>query len=86
MKQNYDRSIELLCPVCGGKTFSFDNEIEDGDVTCVECKNVFTREEINAANKENIEVNLNEIKKEVLGDIKKDLQSHFKNNKYFRIK
>lgn len=86
MKESYDRSVELICPVCGGKTFSFDNEIDDGDVTCVQCKRVFSRDELNDANQENISVNLEEVKKEVVDDIKKDFQKMFINNKHFRIK
>ena len=86
MKQNYDRSVELICPVCGGKTFSFDNEIDDGDVTCVQCKKIFTRDELNEANQENISVNFEEVKKEVIDDINKDFKNMFKNNKHFRLK
>jgi len=83
MKESYDRSVELICPVCGGKTFSFDNEIDDGDVTCIQCKKVFTRDELNEANQENISVNLEEVKKEVVDDIKEEFKNMFKKSKHW---
>jgi uncharacterized Zn finger protein (UPF0148 family) len=86
MKESYDRSVEMICSVCGGKTFSYDNKVEDGEVTCVQCKKVYTRTELSDANQENISVNLEEVKMEVIEDIKKDFKNIFKNNKRFRIK
>ena len=83
MKNDYDRSIEMICPVCGGKTFHYDNEIENGNVTCIQCKKEFTRDELREANQENISVNLDEIKKEVMDDITADLRKMLKKNKFF---
>lgn len=79
MKKNYDRTIELICPVCGNKTFSYDSENEESDVTCLECNNIFTRKELQEANQENININLAETKKEVLKDVENDIQKMIKN-------
>ncbi len=90
MKNDYSRKIEMICPVCGSKTFESDNEIQDDDVTCLCCKKTFTRDELSNANKNNIDQNLSKIKEEVLQDTKKEMQDMLKkafgNNKNIKIK
>ena len=90
MKSDYSKNVELICPVCGSKTFEYDTEIEDGDVTCISCKKVFTREELFEVNQENMNINLEELKQEVLKDTSDEIHKMFKktfgNNKNFTIK
>lgn len=90
MKSDYSRNVEMICPVCGSKTFEYDTEIEDGDVKCISCERVFTRQELFDANQENMNINLEEIQQEVVKDtadeINKMLKKTFGNNKNFKIK
>jgi len=78
MKKNYDRNIELICPVCGNKTFSFDSENEESDITCLECNNIFTRKELQEANQENININIDETKAEVRKDVENEIKKKIK--------
>lgn len=81
MKENYTKHVRIYCPLCGGTTFIFDETNEDTDYTCIQCKKVSTREDIEAANQENLYINFEELKKEAFADIEKDLQNIFKNKK-----
>ena len=90
MKDDYGRRVELLCPVCGGKQFEYDETKADGPVTCILCKRAFSRDQLIDANQENVAANLDELKDEVMKDVQKDLTDMFKktfgNNSNFRIK
>jgi predicted nucleic acid-binding Zn-ribbon protein len=89
MKADYSRKVEMICPVCGGKTFQYESAVTDSPVTCVICKRTFSRDQLVNANQENVDANLNELGDEVMKDVRKDIsdmiQKTFGNNKNFRI-
>ena len=69
MKNNYNRSIKLLCITCGSdNSFSIDDVT--GVVTCKKCNRIY-----HGGKEELIELNQNIITKEM-----KDLQCEFKND------
>ena len=78
MKDNYSRNVELICPICGGVSFSYDENNLNTIYTCINCKNNFTKDEILEANSENIDINLTEIKDSVIKDIEKDFKKILK--------
>jgi len=90
MKDDYGKNVEMICPVCGSRTFEYDKEIEDSPVKCDSCKKEFTRDGLFEANRENLTANMDDLKKEVLKDteseIKKMFKKSFGNNKNFKIK
>ena len=78
----YDRSILLICPVCGNSQFEMLNEYKNPSYRCSDCSNIFTKEQLLSENEENIEANKNEMVEEYLVDFEKDLQKKLK--KLFR--
>lgn len=78
MKSNYDRSVSLICPVCGESQFEYDETLDDGPVACVKCKKVFSRDELIAENDEAIQSEVDAVQKEALADITKNLKKAFK--------
>ncbi|GLT13879.1 ECs_2282 family putative zinc-binding protein [Vibrio algivorus] len=87
---NLDRQISMLCPTCGCKDFSFDEQDENGLVTCVQCERQLTRADLVTENSELIAENQNEIvkeaKKQVEAEMKKMLKNAFKGNKNIKIR
>jgi predicted nucleic-acid-binding Zn-ribbon protein len=79
----YNRTVNLHCPTCGGTEFSYDSLASDDDlvqVKCTTCNLTTTKHDLIAANGENIDAQLDEIKAEVLNDLTKSLRSAFKGN------
>jgi uncharacterized Zn finger protein (UPF0148 family) len=82
--RDHSRSVTMHCPTCGGTQFEYDNEIEDGPITCVGCDRRFTREELIKENGEHIEANLDEVKREIVSDFRDDLRMAFQGSKNVR--
>ena len=80
MKNDYSRSIDLVCPVCAGTAFSFDEETpeEVRFYECVGCDGKISHQEILDSNQETISRAVDETKKEIISDIKKDFKKLFK--------
>jgi transposase-like protein len=74
MKNNFNRTVELICPTCHGK--DFDNT--GGLATCKNCKRTFTSQQLQDANRAKINATAESIKKEVFKDIKTDFQKMLK--------
>lgn len=80
------RNVTLHCPVCGNDQFScLDEEINDGPDTpddtryqCADCKSIFTKAELIEENQDIINANIEEVKEELLKDLKKELKRIFK--------
>ncbi len=87
---NLDRQISMLCPTCGGKDFIFDDNDENGLVTCSQCERQLTRAELEAENSELIQENINEIakeaKKQIEDEMNKMLKNAFRGNKNIKFK
>lgn len=76
MKDSYDRSISMQCPTCGGECF--EHQEDQPIVRCVRCDQVMTKEELREANGARIEAEVDEVKAEVLKDVRADFAKTFK--------
>lgn len=90
-REKYNRLIALLCSTCGNSQFEFqENDLENEIIRCPSCGRQMKKEELICENKENIEANVEEVKKEVVKDIKKEISDIFKKSfnisKKIRIK
>lgn len=84
MKSNYNRTVELACPVCHGKDF----DSTDSTATCRNCRRAFTKQQLQDANRSKINAAVESAKKEAFNDVKTDLQKIFKKSfgNNFKIK
>lgn len=82
----YDRSIEMHCPTCGGAQFEFDENDEAAPMKCGACNLLISRDELIAANGENIGAHLEQVKAEVASDISRKFRDAFKGSKLFKLK
>jgi hypothetical protein len=74
MKSNYNRTVELACPICHGKNF----DSTDDTATCRNCRRTFTRQQLQDANRSKINTAVESAKKEVFNDVKTDFQKILK--------
>ncbi len=79
MKNNYDRSISLVCATCASDQFAFDTDQpeEERSYTCIDCDEVYSYDEIMDSNSERISMVVDEIGKEYLADATKKLNNAF---------
>lgn len=70
----YSRSIRLICPTCGSTDFEYDKDTDGGPIRCASCDRVLSREELIRENGEIIEVEVSEVKNEIIDDITKDFR------------
>jgi len=76
--EKYNRSVALLCPTCGSDQFESEKDHEDVEwLKCVSCERVLTKDELMAANSENIAEHVGEIEKEVTKDLAKEVRGTF---------
>lgn len=90
MKDNYNKSILLRCDTCGDTSFEFN---EDRSwAKCKRCDREYHGgyDELVKLNQAEIDNQLNEMKKEVTKDLRKDidkmLKDAFKGNKNIKFK
>lgn len=76
MKDNYDRSISMQCPTCGGESFEHDDD--SPHVRCMRCDLTLTKEELRDGNGTRIEDEVETLKAEILKDVKADFAKMFK--------
>lgn len=75
----YTRSINLMCPTCGGTEFAMDGEGENiVSARCVSCDRILTADELMRENGELIEANVDEMKDELLKDATRELRDGLK--------
>lgn len=80
-----DRTVKLVCPVCGCDNFifsadrSFDDLGDDVMVQCALCKKQFTKEQIIAENQESIEAEIEAMADEAVSQTVKELKKHLRN-------
>ena len=84
-----NRTVTLHCPTCAGT--AFEQEAADSPVVrCDSCGLEITREDLQAANSENISAHVSELKrdafKELDKEIRKRLQAAFRGNKFIKIR
>ncbi|MCD8020116.1 MAG: hypothetical protein LUF92_11195 [Clostridiales bacterium] len=87
MKSDYGRNVSLLCPVCGNDQFSApdlgDMELlrdapDDARIQCSDCKTIFTKSQLIEENQEQISAHVEEIEKEVVHDLERELNKAMK--------
>ena len=87
--EKYNRSIALHCSTCGGTDFEYD-KAEGGPIRCTSCDREFTRGELIRENGATIEAQVDEVKKEIVSDMQKDLHDRlrksFSGSKYIKFK
>ena len=90
--KNYDRSIALLCPTCGGTEYQYEQGADETIelVKCASCGRELTKDELIFENSENIQEHVSEITNLVTDDFAKDLKASmkraFRGNRNIRIK
>ncbi|MDB5772562.1 MAG: hypothetical protein JWM42_2936 [Burkholderia sp.] len=83
----YNRAVSLFCPTCGHDQFSHEGESSSNQVvTCARCGLQLTREELIDRNRENIHLNVKDIEKQVVGDLKAELTKAFRGSKFIKVK
>ncbi|CAJ1785041.1 hypothetical protein FNBNMHLP_00465 [Aeromonas jandaei] len=75
MKSDYSRQVILLCPVCGNSQFEITSE---QFYTCSDCRNKFDKEALISENTVSTDAMVEDLKKELILDLEKDLKKMFK--------
>lgn len=76
----YNRTITLLCPTCGSDQFS-QQEASGAAVqmvTCARCGREMTKDDLIQENSENVAAHVDEVKQEIVDDIRKQFARIFK--------
>ena len=84
--KNLQTNVKLLCPVCGNDQFesldiSIDNLFDSEDssrVQCIDCKRIFTKQELIEENNEVIEAGVKELAFEAKTQFEKELEKMLK--------
>lgn len=76
MASKYDRSVALNCPTCGCTQFQVERGVDESVelVKCASCLRELTKDELIKDNDENISTHVNEIKEQLVQDIRKDFK------------
>lgn len=78
--EKYNRTVNLLCPTCGGDQFAYEGEGEAvTSMKCASCGREFSRDELIELNSENISANVEEMGKEITEDVAKELRDALRN-------
>lgn len=77
--KNLEKSVKLLCPVCGNTMFEDlnENDLLDDECLrykCVNCNRVFTKRELLDENKELMDSAIEEMKDDAIKEIMKELK------------
>jgi uncharacterized Zn finger protein len=82
-----NRTVSLRCATCGSEQFSHEGaETPEQLVKCASCGITLTRDDLIAANAENIDLHVKEIGKEIVDDFRKELAKTFRASKFIKIK
>ena len=83
--KDYSREIKMLCPVCANDQFSSLDGFDDLDIApdnsklqCADCGATFTKEELIEKNQHIIDANIEDVKKDLLKDLEKEIKKMFK--------
>lgn len=88
----YDKQVSLQCPICGSQQFEHDGNIENENTNlkCHGCGRNMRKDDLIQENSENINEYVNDLKKEVLKDVKAELSASLKKacsgNKHIKFK
>lgn len=84
--KDINKSVSLLCPICGNDQFEslnpkyshFIDVPEDIRFRCSDCETVFTKGELLQENSELISIAIDEVKEEAVHELKKDIKAVMK--------
>lgn len=78
--EKHNRQIPIYCPTCGCSQFKYDSGVDESIqvMECASCSRKFSREELLRENSENVSAHLDEIKQEVVQDVRREVQGMFK--------
>lgn len=84
--KDISKSISMHCPICGNDLFgTLDDNCtnlkeapDETKIQCSDCKRICTKAELIKENQKAIDANLEDLKKEALVELKKDLGKIFK--------
>ena len=81
--EKYKRKVTLVCPTCGNTQFEYEDDLGSSNqlIRCPSCNSEFAKEELIRKNKRVIDNNVDEMKKEVIKDVEKEIKNIFKNLK-----
>lgn len=83
----YDRTVALHCPTCGYGQFSHEGESTPSQImTCVRCGLELTHQELIDSNGEHIHLNVEDLKNQIVDDLKSELVKAFSGNKFIKVK
>ena len=87
MKDNYNKSISLICATCGDSS-SFEFNEEKTWVRCTKCNREYNGgyDELVELNQSEINEQINNMKEEVTKDLNKMFKDAFKGNKNIKFK
>jgi uncharacterized Zn finger protein len=81
-----DRIVTLICPTCGSDQFGHEGvEAPEQIVTCACCGLRMTRDDLIAANSENIDLHVKEMARQVAEDFRGELAKALRGSKFIRI-
>lgn len=80
------KTITMLCDICGNDQFeslagyddSVDEIPDDARYKCSDCGKIFTKEELIELNQEKINLNIDDMVKDVMDDFEKKIKKMFK--------
>ncbi len=75
MKDDYNRTVSLQCPTCGGTNYEMDNRPQ---LVCAKCGLEISEEALKEANGARIESVVDEVKGEIFKDVRADLKKAFR--------
>ena len=82
----YSRPVTLHCSTCGSTQFEYDKEASDGPVRCASCDRVYGRDELVRENGRRVEENVDEVKKQIVDDLRDHLRRSFRGSKLIKFK
>ncbi|WP_273762080.1 ECs_2282 family putative zinc-binding protein [Aeromonas hydrophila] len=75
MKSEYTINATMLCPICGNDQFEI---VSEQLLICSDCKNSFDKESLIEQNSTSIDAMVEDLQKEFISDVKKDLKKMLK--------
>ena len=78
--ERYNRRVSLLCPTCGSDQFEFDHGVDESIeiAKCASCGREINKDNLIQENSENINAHSEEIGREIVKDVAKDLRASLK--------
>lgn len=81
-----NRSVTLICQTCAGTDFVRASEFADAAITCAGCGRVYTREGLITENGESIQASVDEVKAEIVADVRQQFREAFRGLKHFKVR